>query len=588
MHYTGCNLNLRDDCTRRGGEFQELERVGGRVYASCHCWADHMTDTTTIFHGDRPSGTFTGIVSTVVAYSPQSGQRIQSFQPMMSGENGAFAITGASDGCLWVAGDISTVGEGANQQPGRNLVRLCDALGAGADPSPNPTPPSPLSCTATLAGSTATVSWPALQTTGDLEAYVIERKVGNGSWAWLARVDTPGTSYNDTPPTGQAITYRVTARFANRFVSSPTTCQPTVIVGSATAPSSCTTSANGLAATISWTASPNATEYQVSRSVNGSPYYFRLNTTARSTTDTLRATGSHTYAVKARIGTTAWSAQTICAPALVTGAVSNAAPPVSCTASANGTAATITWPSAADATEHQILRSVDGSQDWWRGVIAGASYTDQLRASGVHVYRVLARNATGVWSAATTCAPALVTGAVSNAAPPVSCTASANGTAATITWPSAADATEHQILRSVDGSQDWWRGHVYNQTQFSDTLNPTGSHAYSVRARNATGVWSSPTPCSPAISASATGAPAWCTAVDAGANADLSWAPVNGATEYQILRSVNGSQDWWRWQGAATSVSDPLGVGSQSYRVRSRVGQNAWSPTTICTPTITR
>ncbi len=317
MHYTGCNLNVRAFCTNAGGEFQEIERIGDRIYATCHCWGDHVTSTSTIYHSNRPSGTPTGTISGIAAYDPLSGQRISSFNPKMSGKAGGFAIAGASDGCVWTAGGYSSVGNPGATRSGRDLVRLCDQAGPGPDPAPNPTPPAPTACLSTNVGTAATVSWtnPAGAT-----AMVIERRVGNGNWSWRARVIGPVAEFSEAVPNGQITTYRVKATYDGGQSSLAVECAPPIDLSPApdvAAPLSCTAANVATAATITWEPSAGAVDYRVFRSVDGSTPSWRGLTTATTLADTLRTTGSQENSVQARGMNGVWSAGTICAPALV-------------------------------------------------------------------------------------------------------------------------------------------------------------------------------------------------------------------------------------------------------------------------------
>ncbi|MEZ5376944.1 MAG: hypothetical protein R2733_10570 [Acidimicrobiales bacterium] len=319
MHYTGCNRAVTADCSRAGGEYQEIERIGDRIYATCHCWGDHMTSNQVIYHSSFPSGSYTGRISGIAAYDPLSGQRIQSFEPYMAGTAGGFAIAGTTDGCVWTAGGYTAVGTPGNQLAGRDLVRLCDEAGPGPAPTPSPTPPAPTSCVATVVGTTVTITW----TTPPLaESTIVHRQVGvNGTYSWRARVSSPTSTFTENAPTGEITTYQVTARYPGLLYSEPVTCAPPIdltapVVDDVLPPASCHATNNGTAATITWTPSDNATDYRVYRTIDGSPNYWRGLTTNTSFDDTLRTSGTHTYTVQARGITGVWSTSTECTPAL--------------------------------------------------------------------------------------------------------------------------------------------------------------------------------------------------------------------------------------------------------------------------------
>lgn len=412
MHYTGCNRRYQNNCTRAGGEFQEIEEIGNRIYATCHCWGSHQTSTSIIYHSSYPSGTYTGPISTLAAYDPQSGERIQSVNPYMAGHAGGFAIAGTTDGCVWLAGGITQVGVPGNQRRARDLVRLCDAAGPGPDPQPNPVDPN---------------------TPGNVEA-----------------------------------------------------------------PATCSAINTGTAATIDWDASQDAVDYKVLRSIDGGTTYWRGRVTVTTFDDTLRTSGVHHYSVAARGTNGVWSAATDCAPDL-DAAGDSADAPANCVASAVGQAANVSWDSSDNAVDYKVLRSIDASPQYWRGLVVGTSFDDTLRSSGTHTFYVSARGADGIWSTATTCAPPVnPLDGVDPTLPPATCTASNVATAATITWDASANAVDYRVYRSVDGSGDYWRG-LTTATAFDDTLRNSGVHSYSVQARGADGTWTASTVCAPEL-----------------------------------------------------------------------------------------
>ncbi len=221
-HYTGCNINYQENCNRRGGEFQELEELNGRMYAAGHYWGSHMTSTETIWHNyNNPAGTYTGSVSAVTAYNISTGQRIQSFNPRMAGNGGGFGLEMSSDGCLWAVGDINTVGS-ATTKPARDMVRLCDTGGAGPDPSPTPTPPTPTNCSVTEVGNNVRINW-SNDGSDQLEGTVIRRSVNGGNLSWRGFVAEPGTSFTE-PKTNDSISYQVEHRFKGQWYSQRVDC----------------------------------------------------------------------------------------------------------------------------------------------------------------------------------------------------------------------------------------------------------------------------------------------------------------------------------------------------------------------------
>lgn len=507
MHWTGCDLTQQADCVRRGGEFQELERVGNRIYGAGHFWGSHRTDEQVIIHsiqGQTPTGRASGRISAVGAYDVVTGERDQSFNPYMSGDAGGFAVAVATDGCLWMAGGINQVGEIGNQVPARDLVRLCDAGGPGPDPSPNPDAPTPTSCAATVDGTQVSLSWAVPEFATDVVVY---RSIDNGGSFWRARVPAPGTSFAEGAVDGSVNSYEVRARYETGSLSSPAPCSPVIDLtappaADAAPPASCSATNTGIDASISWAASPDAVDYRVLRSIDGGPSFWRGRVAATSFDDSLRANGLHAYEVQARGASGVWSTSTNCAPVLdpADGGLADVEAPASCSSSNSGVDATITWAASADATDYRILRSVDGGTAFWRGRVAATSFDDTLRTSGLHAYEVQARGVSGVWSVSTSCGPALdpTDGGPGPVAAPVSCSAAVVNGQAEITWPAVADAVDYRVFRSVDGGTVFWRG-LSTTTTFTDSLRSGLSHQYSVQARGANAIWSTSTSCAPAI-----------------------------------------------------------------------------------------
>ena len=117
--------------SRAKGDYQDLEVVGNRVYAGCHCRADAIIESSddVLWFNTVPSGETNGVVDTVTpttwvaAYDATTGNVISSFEPDITATRaGVWAIHGSSDGCLWLGGDLT----GANGRRVDSMVRLCD------------------------------------------------------------------------------------------------------------------------------------------------------------------------------------------------------------------------------------------------------------------------------------------------------------------------------------------------------------------------------------------------------------------------------------------------------------------------------
>lgn len=408
QHYTACNPNLNAVCQPSnwyGGEFQELEEAGDRVYAVCHCWYDYYSDSTLIRH-TQPHGVHS-TVSSISAIDTATGERIPSFRPYLTGDAGGWALhVNPADGCLWAAGGFDSVGPVGARRSARDLVRLCDEAGPGPAAVPDTPPPTPASCTTSLGGATATVSWP---TQNGLDSVIVERQVNNGTWNWRGRVTTPTFS---EPVTANALTtYRVKYRFTAGQISDPVVCSPPIDLRVILEPpASCTATLTANTVTIGWTPGAGAASHVIHRSADGgtSTWRGRIDLPASTYSETVATGPLYQYVVRTRSASGTLSAPTPCSPPVQV-VPTVVAPVASCTATLAGTNAVIDWPAAANATTYIVYRTPDGGAASWRGKVdaPGLSYSDPLRAGITFTYSVVAKGADGTAAAATNCVPSV-------------------------------------------------------------------------------------------------------------------------------------------------------------------------------------
>ncbi len=309
QHYTACDPARNDNCSPGpwfGGDFQEIERVGDRIYATCHCWYDHYSDTTTIVH-TQPTGTHSEIDS-VAAYSVSSSQRITSFRPYLTGAAGGWGLAAnPSDGCLWMTGGIQNSGAPGSQTAARNLVRLCDSAGPGPVNLPDPGPPSPTSCTAEQTGNSMRIDWTG---GGNHTKTIVERRVSaDSNWFWRAAPNAGTTSLTESVPNDTTV-YRVSFRYSGGQTSSPIVCTSG---GPAVAPTSCVAVATSSdTVNVSWSGGSNASSYLVFRSANGGGRAQAGSTGAETLNATAAPGGRYVYDVVAVSGDGSQSAPTQC------------------------------------------------------------------------------------------------------------------------------------------------------------------------------------------------------------------------------------------------------------------------------------
>ena len=558
----------------RGGDYQDIEVVGDRVYASCHCWGDHWSsdsvrDWTSY---DTPEGTWND-AQWVHAYSATTGEFIDTFKSGSTNSGtGPWAIHGTDNGCLWFGGGVT----GSGGQPADGFVRLCD----GDLDTTSPSTVTGLAAVAETADS-VDLAWNAATDDVGVIRYDVFDDASDG--VVVSSVTTTATITNLAPLTNHAFYVKAIDEAGNYGDRSNIV---TVNLGAIEPPANCVASNVGTASTITWDPVPGASDYRITRSVDGGPFYWRGVTALATYDDTLRTSGLHTFAVQARISGGDWSGSAICAPGLdpIDGLL-GASAPVSCSATAIGFNATITWDEGLNANYYRVFRSIDGSQNYWRALTNGLTFADTLRSSGVHTYSVQAHGDDGLWSESTTCAPPLDTTPAPVVAP-ATCTATSVVRDVTITWDGSVGASDYRIRRSVDGGNTYWRG-LSSTLSFDDVLRPAGIHTYYVAARSAGGDWSAETACAPEVDPAegllGAGPVPTCTVTAIDLAATISWDGAQNAIDYRVYRSVDGGNFYWRGLTAELFLNDTLRAdATHVYRVQARGEDGAWSDPTIC------
>ncbi len=501
QHYSGCDPSRNAVCRPSnwyGGEFQELEQVGDRVYAVCHCWYDYYSDSVPIRH-TKPTGTHS-TVNTVSALDAATGERIMSFSPALTGDAGGWAIHGnATDGCLWVAGGITTSGSDDARRSARDLVRLCDEAGPG--PGGESTAPAPEYCTVSVSGDTVSVSWPSQE--GAVGAIVERQLEGQGQWYWRGRVDFPQQEFSEATRPGGLTTYQVRFKYLANQVSPPTPCAPSVDLrgGDLGPPTSCQVEVDGSRVTVSLQAGQAASSHVMYRSVNGGSTFWRGRIDLPTTTfsDSLYSGSTFAYFVRALDD---HGNRTDLVPCGDPVQVASVEPPASCSTTVSGDTATISWPARDDASGYVIYRTVDDGNASWRGRVAEGTttFTDSVRADATYVYSVASRKSTGRPTEAVECSPPVVR-------PPetieavASCTVTEVDGRARVEWSTVENATDYLVYRSADGGNRFWRGRVSAPTAtFDDSLRSGPTFTYYVAARGADAT-AEATTCGPTIQA---------------------------------------------------------------------------------------
>ena len=196
---------VRKHSTDIGGDFQDFEVVGDRVYASCHCYTNHWADFDYWAAGrpkpaDAPAGVKVTPIKYVSAYSANTGAHIPSFKLNVSASQaGVWAIHGSADGCLWVGGDLTRVTMAAgNDRALGGFAKFCDSVDTAA-----PTKPGNLTQTR-QENKKIVLKWNASSDNAAVTRYQVRRNGQNvgtkthtsaKSFWFIDKNLTPGTTY---------------------------------------------------------------------------------------------------------------------------------------------------------------------------------------------------------------------------------------------------------------------------------------------------------------------------------------------------------------------------------------------------------
>ena len=403
-HTTSYDSRYQASNVRRGGDYQDIELVGDTLYASCHCWGSHSSDTTTPTYSSNlanSGGVHTGLVSSTIAYDAQTGARDLAFDPYLAGDTGGWGVLVASDGCVWIAGGINAVGPPGAQAPGRDLARLCEPGGGGPV-----APAGPATCLATISGDAITVTWDADPDAAD---YVILRSVNGGTSWWRGATST--TSFNDLNRDASLV-YFVVSRTAGGLQSDPTECGTEVVQQpppeQPDAPATCRSVVDGDDVIVTWDAADGAADYIVYRSADGGAQFWRGRTSNLTFTDSNRD-AELVYFVAASSADLVRSERTQCGGEV--DPPEPIQPLASCSvvvvAAPNGVE--VRWAAQGDpAAEYVIYRTVDGGSSFWRGRVSSTSFADTLR-DATFEYEVAVKIGNEL-SDRTTCTPTVVGG----------------------------------------------------------------------------------------------------------------------------------------------------------------------------------
>lgn len=260
------------------------------------------------------------------------------------------------------------------------------------------------------------------------------------------------------------------------------TCTATPAPGSFTLTATPTCNATASQVNLTWTASANATSYDLYR--NGTLYAANITGTSYTNTAVSPET-SYTYFVKAKNAATT---QTSNANGTLTVTTLNCAAPgtftLSATPNCNGTTSqvSLSWTASSNATNYDLYRN----GTLYAANIVGTSYTNTIVTAGSsYSYTVTAKNGNGSTSNSNGAQSIVAT----NCATPgsftltVNTTCNATASQVSLSWTAATNATNYDLYRN---------GVLYASniagTSYTNTVVTVGTtYTYNVKAKNTNG-----------------------------------------------------------------------------------------------------
>lgn len=463
-------------------------------------------------------------------------------------------------------------------------------------------PPTPAGLAATVAGTTATLTWAdGLGETG----YELQQRIRGSAWPATTVVTAIGQNVTtiDVDSLTPSTIYEFRLRAVNASGNSPWT---TAVVSITTAPATpvlapiiAMTDVNGDQVTLRWALVPNAATYTLQRSLDGT-IWVNVKTdlvgiTYTDDTATPDTAFSYRLAAVNPAGTSDWSAvqSTTTGPNTPVNALN---------AVADGVAITLTWTNV-PGLQYRLERKAS-SMGTWTLVNASLpanlpSYLDAdaaLAPNSTYQYRIATLNPAGSRSAWT------ISGFVTTG-PAASLTLQAptnvTATTLTLTWDNITGESGYELYRWILGQ---------TQPATPTATFPADATAAVTITTNETGLTSGQTYYYRIAGVTAAGktfsniqqittippTPTNLQATSTGTTVTLTWNDVLGDNGYELQRRVTGSA--WPADTVVTSIAqdavtiDDAGVADTSYEYRLRsvnaTGKSAWTTTVVTASTL--
>jgi fibronectin type 3 domain-containing protein len=349
--------------------------------------------------------------------------------------------------------------------------------------------------------------------------------------------------------------------------------------------------------TLTWSASTDATAYNVKRATtDGGPYTQLAQLTASTSmqyTDSAVTNGTTYYYVVQTLtaaGSSANSTQVSATPSAPGG---SPAVPMNLTATPGNAMVTLAWSASAAATGYNVKRATTSGGPYTQlAAPTSTGYTDSSAINGVtYFYVVSALTAAGesANSAQVSATPSAVGAAP---AAPTSFTATAGNATVTLAWSASAGATGYNVKRATTSGGPYAQLAAPTANGYTDSAVINGTtYYYVVSAVNSSGESAnsaqiSATPSAPSV---APAAPTNLTATAGNAVVTLAWSASTGATGYNVKRATTSGGPYSQLAApTANAYTDSAVInGTTYYYVVSAVnssGESANSAQVVATP----
>ena len=493
-------------------------------------------------------------------------------------ENGDYSLVSGSEAlnigdaskALDIHGDALTVDLAGND-------RFSGTIDAGAYEFQGGVPAAPTNVTISdyvESNKAPVLSWTA-STSSDVFAYYVYA-IDGGDSTVIATVDT--TSFDALSSVVSLVDnqlYNFGVAAINEYGVSPIA---SVTLNTVVAPEAPTNVAfdeymGGTSATLTWTASENATAYRV-QILDASNKWVNVGTvTGTSYVATVEENASYSYRVSAFTTVDSVTKFSKTVRADLSTVVTIAAPTnVAFAEYSGGTSATLTWDASEDASGY-LVETLNASNVWETvGTVAETSYTATVEENATYSYRVSAFKTVGSETKYSAAVAADLNTVVAPAAPKnVAFDEYTGGTSATLKWTASPNATGYMI-EALNASNKWETVGTVTGTSYVATVGENATYSYRVSAFTTVDEVSkfSKTVRANLNTIVAPAAPsnvAFAEYTD-GTSATLTWNASENASGY-IVETLNAS-DVWETVGTVTETSYVATVeenATYSYRV---------------------